>query len=198
MTSARPWCRCFRAERGFSEAMPSGTDGHAPSQSLAPGVVLPRPDHPEHRALTPRPEQGGSRALSWRWFPQEPLGQCPGGASGWPGGLAAGAWMTVRESPIALPSRQHRAVRRGRQARLRPGDPRPTRMASARRAIPLPGPAPVPGVPRGSWPSTQGRDASTGGEMGHCEPRGSWRDREHGCSGLGAKVQVVGAYVARC
>ena len=75
--------------------------------------------------------------------------------------------MTVRESPIALPSRQHRAVRRSRQARLRPGDPRPTRMASARRAIPLPGPAPVPGVPRGSWPSTQGRGASTGGGVGH-------------------------------
>jgi hypothetical protein len=60
MTSARPWCRCFRAERGFTAAMPSGTDGHAPSQSLTRGSSCPDQSHPEHRALTPRPDQGRS------------------------------------------------------------------------------------------------------------------------------------------
>jgi hypothetical protein len=50
----------------------------------------------------------------------------------------------------------------------------------------------------GLHPHPEGLNKVTGAGMGHCEPRGSWRDRERGCSGLGATVQVVGAYVARC
>jgi hypothetical protein len=144
MTSARPRCRFFRAERAFTAAMPSGTDGHAPSQSLARGVVLPRPE-----------PSGASRAHA-----------------------ATRANGTSR--------RQHRAVRRCRQTRRRPGDPRPTRMASAGRAVPRPGPAPILAVPTRQLASWQ-RRARFAGRTG---PEPSWPEESGLRPGV---VQLLGS-----